>query len=89
MTRILANDWLAQLRDAWDTDYGSVSDILRPTEAPLIAPHLGERFLRFSTGGWSENEHALSEARERDYIAWGMTWRLSTSGGLHIFRWML
>lgn len=46
-------------------------------------PH--DKFLRCVTGGWSGNEDLIGAFQEH-FIGWSMTWRLSSCGGLHIFK---
>ena len=72
----------------WNQTYGQASEGLRDAERPLIACSqivMREgRFLRLATGGWSGNEAILS-ALGKNHMTWLLTWRLSSSGGIHIF----
>ena len=80
-------DALYAARDAW-SGYGSVSGTLRPAELEMVRfaqPEELYRYLRFATGGWSGNEDVIEALRE-NFVAWAMAWKLSASGGLHIFR---
>ena len=69
------------LQQFWGTNYGSCTNSLRPSEESIVGQG---RFLRLATGGWSANESLLS-AFDSSPAALS-TWRLSTSGGLHIYR---
>lgn len=69
----------------WDTDYGSFTHELSNHEAAVIRLDEGELPYRFATGGWSENE-MLIYALQRNRLLHTLAWRLSVSGGLHIYR---
>ena len=78
-------EFLPFLEEAWNTDYGSARAELRDCERALVDFSGGSaRFLRLATGGWSGNEDLLGAVT--DNVAYGMTWALSSRGGLHIFR---
>lgn len=63
-----------------------VTETLRVEELLVCGTVEGDvRFLRCSTGGWSGNEDLIFALRDNPMI-WSQTWRMSTSGGLHIFR---
>ena len=58
-----------------------------------------DRFLRCATGGWSGNEDLISafegdDIEHDDHERWNnarmrmRVWRMSTSGGLHIYRYL-
>ena len=70
--------------ELWNRNFGSTSEELRPHELAILHADKDERFIRFATGGWSGNESVISALRE-NHLAWALTWRLSTRGGLHIF----
>lgn len=58
---------------------------LRPEEVAVVGVKEGERYLRLATGGWSGNESLIRAMRE----GWArIAWRMSASGGLHIYRYM-
>ena len=78
-----ALDFLAQ--EWWCPDFG-VSHKLRREEAKVVHAERGDKFLRLATAGWSGNE-SLIYSFKRSY-AWMMTWRLSSVGGLHIFKYV-
>ena len=78
---------LDALRDAWNKDYGSFTEELRPEELAVVTLETQdneERFYRFATGGWSGCEDAIAAFQE-NFVAHAMSWRMSASGGLHIF----
>lgn len=70
--------------DAW-SEHGVVTEELTAQEKALVRAEEGDRFLRFVTGGWSGNE-ALLAALDQNWLATSLTWRVSTAGGLHIYR---
>lgn len=76
--------WLEAVAAVWKMDYGSVRRHLSPTEASLVRSMPNDRFYRFATGGWSENESIIRAMRE-NLLAYSLSWRLSARGGLHIF----
>jgi hypothetical protein len=76
---------LDYLGDVWVTSYGTASPALSGNERVLVQDEPGARYLCLATGGWSENE-ALISAVEANRLLYGLTWRLSACGGLHIFR---
>lgn len=39
---------------------------------------------RFATGGWSGNEDMIL-ALQTNHVIWSLTWKMSQSGGLHVF----
>jgi hypothetical protein len=71
--------------DCWNTDYGTVMQELVPCEASLVHSEEGDRFYRFATGGWSENEELIG-ALNQNNLARAFAWCLSARGGLHIYR---
>jgi len=58
---------------------------LSAAEREVLHAEPGERFARFATGGWSGNEDIIAALKANMMIR-GLAWRLSASGGLHIFR---
>lgn len=92
MSQSIVNARLDRLAAEWDTICGSVSHDLRPVEAELLDADPKDRFLRVATGGWSDNEALFAAWRFSedidDRIAWGMCWRMSVRGGLHIFQYL-
>lgn len=78
------NEGLDLLRECWNKTYGSVSESLRDGEAAVLDAEPGERFLRLSTGGWSENEMLISAFMD----SWAaiLTWEMNARGGLWIFK---
>jgi hypothetical protein len=83
-----ANDVRACLDFAtcvWNYEYGSVGMVNAPQELAMLHAQKGERFVRFVTGGWSDNESVIG-ALEQNMTLQALTWCLSTRGGLHIFR---
>jgi len=62
-----------------------VGEDLSPAEREIVMAKDGERFVRFATGGWSGNESIIAALRA-NLVVWGVCWRLSARGGLHIFR---
>lgn len=78
-------DGVDYFRHAWNTEFGSCRTTLSPHEAMMVHATTGVTYLCVVTGGWSENE-ALLAGMHRNRLLWSMTWRLSTAGGLHIFR---
>jgi hypothetical protein len=63
------------------------STTLTTHEDALVNHSNGEgnrKFLRLATLGWSGNEE-LIDAMRRNTLLWMTSWRLSASGGLHIF----
>lgn len=73
-------------RDAWHwPDF--VSEELREHEARIVADPVGgahSRYVRFATGGWSGNESIIAALNHN--LAVRLCWRLSSHGGLHIYR---
>jgi len=61
-----------------------IGHVLRPAESEVVMADPEDRFLRAATGGWSGNEELIASLRQ-NFVAWGLTWRLSSCGGLHIF----
>ena len=76
---------LEALRKAWDLDYGSVRNQLTAHEDYVVHGERADLFLRFATGGWSENEELIG-AFQANRFAWLVTWQLSARGGLFIFK---
>jgi hypothetical protein len=68
----------------WMPDFG-VSHDLSPAEREVVHAEDGDRYLRLATGGWSGNESIIGAMR-RNVIVWSLTWRLTSCGGLHIFK---
>jgi hypothetical protein len=54
-------------------------------EAGVLHATPEERYVRFATGGWSGNEAVIAALR-KNFMIRAMCWRLSASGGLHIYR---
>lgn len=77
------NRGLDFVADAWHWPEFGVSRELRPEEAVVAHAEPGERHLRLATGGWSGNESIVAAMREN--FAFMCRWRLSGSGGLHIY----
>ena len=80
------NAVLDVVKEAWHPVYGAQRETLSDEEAAIVMRALDReetRYLRLATGGWSGNEDIL-EAFHRNW-AWHMHWRLSASGGMHIF----
>ena len=65
-------------------DFG-VSRELRAEERTVVHAEPNDEFLRLATGGWSGNENLIGAFRQ-NYVAWSLTWRLNTQGGLWIFQ---
>lgn len=76
---------LAELFDEvariWHWGYG-IGELL-PAEREVVHADDGDRFLRLATGGWSGNEDIIGAIS--DNIMAQQRWRLSASGGLHIY----
>lgn len=72
---------------AWHWD-GWATRALRPEELAMVCRHDRDDatydWFRFATGGWSGNESIIS-ALKRNPLATGLCWKLSASGGLHIY----
>ena len=81
------NAGLDYARSLWHDGYGSVREDLPDCECALVYALVGERFLRFATGGWSDNESVIG-ALDRNVALSSLTWRLSARGGLHIYAYM-
>jgi len=79
-----ANALLDFVAAAWHWPDFGVSHELKPAEAEVVHAEPGDRYLRLATGGWSGNE-SLIAALDHSMGAFG-TWRLSSAGGLHIYR---
>lgn len=80
-------DVIAAILDAWNHTYGSANTNLSASEERVAGRGLWKscEFLRLATGGWSGNEDVIA-AYEENWLARGLTWRLSAAGGLHILR---
>lgn len=83
-TNEIITEALDELRDDWDTHYGSATETLSAAELEMVRAEPGQRFLRLATGGWSENEHRINEFRKT--LMHRLTWKLSAAGGLHIYQ---
>ena len=81
-----ANAALDFIAAAWNTQDGDCRHALYDAEEHVIHAEHGERFLRLVIGEWSGNEALVYAFRES--LVWDLTWRLSTAGGLHIFRYV-
>jgi hypothetical protein len=77
-----ALDFVASI---WHWPEFGVSRELKPHERFVVHADEGDKYLRLSTGGWSGNEDII-EAMQENTLLTVMTWRLSTRGGLHIFK---
>ena len=75
---------LQTLASMWNTEYGQLTSNIKEHELETFSGEFMADHLRFVTGGWSGNEEALATF-ELNTMAWSLTWRLSTRGGLHIF----
>lgn len=82
------NELLDLVAAAWHWPDFGVSRELRPAEAEVVHAEEGERFLRLATCGWSGNEDLIEALNRSTSLAWFFTWKLSASGGLHIFRYL-
>lgn len=78
------NEALDFVASIWHWPDFGVSHELRPHERECVHADEGEKFLRLATGGWSGNEEIVS-AFDESMASFG-TWCMSTSGGLHIYR---
>lgn len=76
------NDLFEFVMAAWHwSDCASME--LRPFEREMVHAEEGEKFLRLATGGWSGNEEIVCALNDN---VWARhQWRLSASGGLHIY----
>ena len=81
-----ANAALDFIAAAWNTQDGDCRHALYDAEEHVIHTEYGERFLRLVTGGSEGHEDLIRAFRES--LVWDLTWRLSTAGGLHIFRYV-
>lgn len=81
------NEALDLARAAWHWPK-MVSEELSAAELELVSPSYspGGRYVRFATGGWSGNESVISALKTN--IMGAFSWRLSASGGLHIFKYL-
>jgi hypothetical protein len=76
-----ALDFVASI---WNWPEFGVSSVLRPEEAAVVGAEGGERYLRLATGGWSGNEDIVGALRANRILS-AFTWKLTASGGLHIY----
>ena len=83
-TNEIITESLDELRDDWDTHYGSATETLSAAELEMVRGEPRQRFLRLATGGWSDNEHRINEFRKT--LIHRLTWKLSAAGGLHIYQ---
>ena len=81
--------FFAEIKQIWN--YGEYfvgpmnnppSDILSLVEGEK---HEGYSWYRLATGGWSGNE-SIIDAMMQNPLVKGLTWYMSSIGGLHIFR---
>lgn len=63
----------------------SVRRELLPAEREVLHAEDDAPFLRCATGGWSGNEDLIDALCANERL-WARAWRLSTCGGLHIFK---
>lgn len=57
---------------------------LKAAEREVCHADPGEAFIRFATGGWSGNEDLIAAFEQN--LNYMLSWELSGSGGLHIFK---
>ena len=94
------NGALDFIKSKWHWGEEWCNHTISAAEAVVLRADPSDTFLRCATGGWSGNESLIAAFRG-DSITWddkdrklmallryGMTWRLSAVGGLHIFRYM-
>lgn len=77
---------LDYIAEAFTLQIGSATNVLSPAESSLILERTGERYLRLATGGWSGCEEVIEAFCRNDQFLYGLCWRLSASGGLHIYQ---
>ncbi len=68
----------------WHFDGWGYSERLLEAEREVIRAEDTDKCFRFATGGWSGNESLIS-AYKNNLLLNAFTWRLTASGGLHIF----
>lgn len=70
--------------DIWTWPEFGVSRTLKAAEREVVGETADKRFLRLATGGWSGNEDIIGAMKENLMLR-ALCWRLSASGGLHIW----